>query len=135
MALIDVSIYRLEDGGFTGRRYSGPAQFLRLAPGEAAIEGGHDPTRMRVDLDTGRVVDFGSPGHQPGAEMPSLEAWEIVRRHRNQLLTASDVAVIRAFETQRPVPSEWVAYRQALRDVPLQADPAKIAWPPPPDSD
>lgn len=57
-------------------------------------------------------------------------AWDKVRRTRNELLQQSDW-------TQLPdVPSktkqEWSNYRQMLRDVTSQTDPARITWPAPP---
>jgi len=52
------------------------------------------------------------------------------RTQRDQLLSATDWLIIRATETGEPVPAEWVAYRQALRDVPQQSGfPENIDWP------
>ena len=53
--------------------------------------------------------------------------WPVVRSQRNAKLSASDW-------TQLPdVPlatkEAWATYRQALRDVTLQADPFAIVWP------
>jgi hypothetical protein len=49
---------------------------------------------------------------------------------RNSLLQGSDVAVLRAYESGVPVSAEWVAYRQALRDIPQQPGfPDNIQWP------
>ncbi|XVJ71817.1 MAG: hypothetical protein HEQ39_10090 [Rhizobacter sp.] len=53
----------------------------------------------------------------------------MVRAERDALLTASDWVVMRSADRGEPVPSEWLAYRQALRDVTQQADPLNIAWP------
>jgi hypothetical protein len=55
--------------------------------------------------------------------------WAGVRAQRNELLTASDVFVVRAYEAGQPVPPETVAYRQALRDVTDQTNPFAIVWP------
>lgn len=43
-----------------------------------------------------------------------------VRHIRNGLLKDSDLIVTRHYEMGTPVPQEWVEYRQALRDIPLQ---------------
>lgn len=56
--------------------------------------------------------------------------WPLVRVKRDGLLSKSDW-------TQLPdVPittkEAWAAYRQALRDITIQADPFKIEWPMPP---
>ena len=57
------------------------------------------------------------------------EAWATVRRERSARLTASDWAVLRATNAGEPVPPEWLAYRQAPRDITAQPDPTKISWP------
>jgi hypothetical protein len=55
------------------------------------------------------------------------------RRLRDQKLARSDWIVTRSAERNEPVPSEWAAYRQALRDVPQQPGfPETITWPTPP---
>lgn len=59
-------------------------------------------------------------------------AWAAVRAKRNALLAASDWIVTRAIERGEAVPAAWLAYRQALRDITLQADPFNIVWPPAP---
>lgn len=56
--------------------------------------------------------------------------WPLVRAERDRRLLASDW-------TQLPdVPlstkEAWASYRQALRDITLQADPFNIVWPTPP---
>jgi hypothetical protein len=53
--------------------------------------------------------------------------WVVVRTERNKLLVGSDW-------TQMPdapdtAKAAWAIYRQALRDVPAQADPFNIVWP------
>jgi hypothetical protein len=53
-----------------------------------------------------------------------------VRAQRYELLSVSDVAVIRAYEQNTAVSPEWVAYRQALRDITLQEGfPENVVWP------
>lgn len=56
--------------------------------------------------------------------------WIVIREERNQKLQASDWTQL------ADIPSEtkslWEPYRQALRDVTLQADPFNIVWPSPP---
>lgn len=53
-----------------------------------------------------------------------------VRANRDAQLLASDWVVIRAQEAGTPVPTDWMKYRQDLRDIPLQPDfPEKISWP------
>lgn len=58
--------------------------------------------------------------------------WLRIRHQRDQLLAATDWRVVRAQEEGVPLQSQWLAYRQALRDITQQPDPANITWPPPP---
>jgi hypothetical protein len=64
--------------------------------------------------------------------LDETRAWQQVRDRRRQLLAASDWVTLRAQEQGTPVPAEWVAYRQALRDITEQPDPTQITWPEPP---
>lgn len=53
-----------------------------------------------------------------------------VRAQRDALLRESDWVTTRAYDMQEPVPQGWIDYRQALRDVPEQAEfPDHIDWP------
>ena len=45
-------------------------------------------------------------------------AWAALRAERDRRLADSDWVVLRSLETSEPVPPEWRAYRQALRDLP-----------------
>lgn len=60
------------------------------------------------------------------------KAWQQVRAKRDSLLAATDWRVIKAQESGQPLDAAWQAYRQALRDITLQPDPAQIVWPDPP---
>lgn len=78
-----------------------------------------------------------------GYEKPSKEAFEAklqelvdaqplkeLRTERNKRLTECDWVVIRATSTDTPIPEEWKAYMQALRDLPSNTeDPANPVWP------
>lgn len=59
-------------------------------------------------------------------------AWASVRATRDERLLACDWVTLRATEQGEAVPPEWLAYRQALRDITDQADPLNIIWPTPP---
>ena len=61
-------------------------------------------------------------------------AWEALRAERDRRLAESDWVVVRAYEHRKPVPPEWAAYRQALRDLPAQLTDedvleGRIPWP------
>lgn len=67
-----------------------------------------------------------------GVAMPTTES--TVRAYRNLRLQASDIAVLRYTEAGLAVPAEWVAYRQALRDITTTfPDPESVVFPDPPD--
>ena len=52
------------------------------------------------------------------------------RDSRDNLLAECDWLVVKALELSQAVPAEWVAYRQALRDLPQQEGfPVTINWP------
>jgi hypothetical protein len=52
--------------------------------------------------------------------------WARVRRDRNRLLTDCDWTQL----PDAPVDKQaWAAYRQALRDITMQADPFNLVWP------
>jgi hypothetical protein len=68
--------------------------------------------------------------HYTPERLAESTAGENVRNERNRLLSESDWVVTKRYETQTPIPQEWVQYRQALRDIPQQADfPYDIIWP------
>lgn len=53
-----------------------------------------------------------------------------IRAQRNALMADCDWVAIKATETGEPVPKEWEEYRQALRDITLQAGfPEAVIWP------
>lgn len=57
-----------------------------------------------------------------------------VRQYRQLCLQASDIAVLRYTEQGLAVPPEWLAYRQALRDITTTfPDPESVVFPDPPD--
>lgn len=59
-------------------------------------------------------------------------AWATVRADRDRRIAACDWRVTRAQEEGRRLEPEWMAYRQALRDITSQTDPLAILWPTPP---
>ena len=58
---------------------------------------------------------------------PAPDPAAVIRADRNLRLSASDWTQLADAQTDK---TAWVAYRQALRDVPQQAGfPASVAWP------
>ena len=82
----------------------------------------------------GAVWDFNAQSWTDpiGADVRREAQWVNVRLERNHRLASTDWLVARAHESGTTLAPEWVAYRQALRDVTQQADPFAIAWPKPP---
>ena len=59
------------------------------------------------------------------------QKWADIRSRRNRELTESDWVVVKAKEEHpnASIPSDWVDYRTALRDITKQSDPDDITWP------
>jgi len=66
-------------------------------------------------------------------ELIDAQPWKELREERNKRLTECDWVAMKAFTTDTPVPDEWKAYMQALRDLPANTtDPENPVWPEPP---
>ena len=58
------------------------------------------------------------------------EEWAALRAKRDRLLAACDWVVVKAQEAGEGVPTAWVTYRAALRNLPAAtSDPANPTWP------
>ena len=67
-------------------------------------------------------------------ELIDAQPWKELREERNKRLTECDWVATKAFTTGTPVPDEWKAYMQALRDLPANTtDPENPVWPTPPE--
>lgn len=61
---------------------------------------------------------------------PQQDAATEVRSVRNQLLFESDWVVLRSLENTVPISTEWLTYRQSLRDISQQGGfPSSVQWP------
>lgn len=68
--------------------------------------------------------------HYTAEPLPLSAATKNVKADRDRLLAETDWVVVKAYESQSPVPQEWSAYRQALRDLPTQPNfPHDTMWP------
>lgn len=61
--------------------------------------------------------------------------WKLVRAMRDQKLQQCDWTQLPDVPLTPEKRTEWVDYRQDLRDVTSQPDPFDITWPTPPDGD
>lgn len=144
------SFYDAATGTFSrGRIVCSPAQLAANTPhGCVPIAGAFDPLSQRVDIGTGQVVDYQPPAPTDDdlrtwawnadtrrwvASPTELAVANAARAERDARLAACDWVTVRALELEQPVPADWLAYRQALRDVPAQQNfPASVEWPAPP---
>jgi len=69
-----VSFFRLADGVFTGRQFTGRAEFAEIRDGEDFVEGSFDHLSQRVDIETGEVVDYQPPA--PDATPLNTYSWD-----------------------------------------------------------
>lgn len=59
-----------------------------------------------------------------------ITAEKSVRDERDVKLAESDWVVIKSLELGQPIPQDWEAYRQSLRDIPQQPGfPFDVVWP------
>lgn len=145
------SLYDLQTGLFVGREVIGNAAAIEAntPPGCGVMEGQHDHLSRRVDLTTGKVIDWIPP--QPADTPLHTHVWDAmsdpkrprwrevettagvalrIRAHRDALLAACDWAAVRSLDLGLPMPRAWQTYRQALRDVTQQPGfPQAIDWP------
>jgi hypothetical protein len=57
------------------------------------------------------------------------QQWRPIRKERDRLLAECDWVVTKHAEAGTSVPSEWITYREALRDITDQSDYTDITWP------
>lgn len=139
--------YESATGIFSGRSFCGPEAFLAInTPSDSsAHEGQVDHLSQRVDLVTGTLVAYQPP--PPAADDMRIWSWDAsisrwvasptifalalkARASRSALLTACDWT--QAPDAPMPILTRtvWLAYRNALRQVPQQPGfPSTILWP------
>ena len=140
-------IYRIDNGEILPRQYVGTNITAQLRAGEAAIPGVASWRTHRVDR--GALVALTEPRTAPDSfamwrhdigswvdertqQQRVSDQWAVARKKRDELLASTDWIAIKQAEQGGPVALEWRTYRQALRDITLQADPFSLTWPTPP---
>lgn len=69
----------------------------------------------------------------PEPEPVPSDPWADLRAERDHLLAASDPRALPDFPQTEASRAAWLAYRQALRDLPdVTSDPLAPVWPEPP---
>ena len=102
-----------------------------LVPGAEWVLRGDELEWLSTDIEQPSDAEIEAEVARLIAEQPAKEA----RAERDRLLTESDWVTIRATDTGDPVPTEWLDYRQALRDITEQSGfPDNVEWPQEPES-
>ena len=75
--------------------------------------------------------DDASLGNEYDTESDAFRvSMDDIRQERNKRLSQCDWVTLKAYSTGVPVPDEWKAYMQALRDLPANTeDPSNPTWP------
>ena len=102
-----------------------------LAPGAEWVLRGDELEWLSTDIEQPTDAEIEAEVARLQEEQPAKEA----RAKRDRLLTESDWVTIRATDTGDPVPTEWLDYRQSLRDITEQTGfPDNVEWPQEPES-
>jgi len=81
-----------------------------------------------VASESGGVVTVTEPAGW--LENKTNEAWEKIRKERNQLLGESDYIILADAPVDETQKQEWTTYRQVLRDIPQDYDsPDEVVYP------
>jgi len=107
-----------------------------------SIDGFYDPKKFYIDIETKSPIEiperpaddfiFNYIEKRWVSTITPERKWSEIRSERNRLLAESDWTQIGDVTLQSK--TEWLAYRQALRDITKQADPFNIVWPVKPQS-
>jgi len=100
---------------------------LNTQAGEGFLPYLSDNFDIHVDVET-RLIKPGRIDSRSQEEKDRVE-WFVVRRERDKRLADTDWVSMRYLDQTGSIPAEWVAYRNALRDITNQSDPFQIVWP------
>ena len=102
------------------------------AEGEWQIPDGHEFVNGNGSPDfVWDGAKFADPNRLTEEEQTEL-SWIALRVERNALLDSSDWTQYNDSPLTNEVKAEWAVYRQSLRDLPENSDPADPTWPTPP---
>lgn len=123
-------IYQIEAGSVTGL-YSD--ELLNELRESLTAPTGHAimviPESVEIPQAIVRVEDADSEAPKFITDKDIIDRqWDSVRQLRHLKLAASDwICVVTDYVNPRK--EEWISYRQALRDLPQQANPFTLVWP------
>lgn len=124
-------IYGSADGTviFCRVKFEGMQDYVPF--GAAAHDSTEHGRRIHSELMVGKYGPIASYVEHLATQQSELDA--MARARRENLLRESDWVVLRSLESGEPVPMDWLAYRQGLRNAPAQPGwPVSIDWPMPP---
>ena len=104
-----------------------PAEYDKDTGQETKAKSYPDAAAVYEEIDTDEV-DLRT--HKWLTAKYDTEEWAALRAERDALLADCDWVVVKAQEAGGDVPSAWVTYRTALRNLPATtSDPANPTWP------
>lgn len=106
-----------------------PTPFMRVGEGERIVNynpPAHDASLYTATPDVPVPVDTLDVTFVLEA-LPPDAVWPTIRARRDVLLAQSDWTQLP--DVPLPTKAAWAVYRQALRDITAQPDPANIVWP------
>jgi len=124
---------------FKNGKHTGVSQTDKILTEMQAIKTGEDCveiTQSQYDQikdgwaasESGGVVTVTEPAGW--LENKTNEAWEKIRKERNQLLGESDYIILADAPVDETQKQEWTTYRQVLRDIPQDYDsPDEVVYP------
>lgn len=106
-----------------------PSKFAHVEIPDDLGEVPHYMLRGEMSDDGMRLV-LKTAEYDQWKQQVEADAWDQLRAERNRLLAASDWTVLPDAPLSDAVRAAWLAYRQALRDIPETIeDPFNVAWP------
>lgn len=113
------------EGGFAGQPRAGEYEgFVTIGRQYHDFATGK-PANMPPQPSAAHRFDYKRKAWVANAE----SAWALVRMERDKRIAASDWVMLPDVSMSPERKQAWLQYRQELRDVTTQPDPAAIAWP------
>ena len=86
-----------------------------------------------VGLENGKVIGVDGGNKPILKDFIPLLTWDIIRNQRDRMLSDSDWTQMPDVNLSAEAKSEWITYRQTLRDITTTfSTPDSVLWPTPP---